>query len=46
MFILNYVNEFYEIIIFMKRRKPYINKQNQKKKLTFAKIFVTKDNAF
>lgn len=30
----------------MKRRKPYINKQNQKKKLTFAKIFVTKDNIF
>lgn len=43
MFILNYVDE---IIIFMKRRKPYINKQNQKKKLTFAKIFVTKDNIF
>lgn len=43
MFILNYVDE---IIIFMKRRKPYINKQNQKKKLTFAKIFVTKHNIF
>ena len=38
MFILNYVNEFYEIIIFMKRRKPYINNQNQKKRLIFAKI--------
>lgn len=37
-------NGFYGKII--PRRKPYIDKQNEKERLIFAKTFVTEDNAF